>query len=95
MDTSHPLSPATTGSTATGNLGKGKALFAVTLTPEGQMFAVPVELTFPWLDVDIDGVMEGTNIREKAVTITKNNARLPKPGGGDVGRCSQESGSTT
>jgi len=68
------------------NLGNGTALFAVTLAPEGRTFNVPITLCFAWLDeAPEDGTIDGTNINENSVLVTKNNDGL-------TGRCSQELG---
>ena len=75
------------------NFGNGTALFAITLSPEGQTFSSPIKITFAWPDADNNGFIDGPdNISEQAVTITKDNARASKTTGGDLGRCSQEPG---
>jgi hypothetical protein len=75
------------------NLGNGTALFAVTLAPEGLTFDIPITICFSWLDeAPDDGTIDGTNINENAVLITKDNSAITKGNGDPMGRCSQEPG---
>jgi hypothetical protein len=70
----------------TTNLGEGMALFAVNLAPEGLTFNVPVTICFSWPDeAPEDGTIDGTNIDEDSVLITKNGDSL-------TDRCSREAG---
>jgi hypothetical protein len=57
----------------TTNLGNGTALFQVNIQPEGTVFGVPITITFSWDDADNNGKIDGTNIQEDNVRITKDN----------------------
>jgi hypothetical protein len=72
----------------TTNLGNGTALFEVTIDPEGLQFDVPVAITFTWPDADDDGRIDGTNINEENVVITKDDVAI-------TGRCKFEPGCDT
>ncbi|MCD4798318.1 MAG: thrombospondin type 3 repeat-containing protein, partial [Methanosarcinales archaeon] len=67
----------------TTNLGNGIALFGVSIQPEGLEFSVPITITFSWDDADNDGKVDGTNIQEKNLIITKDNEAV-------TNRCGQE-----
>src|SRR3972149_3271705 len=72
----------------TTNLGNGTALFGVSLQPAGVLFNVPITITFNWQDTDNNGIIDGTNIREDVVRITKNNNVV-------TDKCQQEPGPLT
>jgi hypothetical protein len=57
----------------TTNLGNGTALFQVNIQPEDTVFWVPITITFSWDDANNDGKIDGTNIQEDNVRITKDN----------------------
>ena len=69
----------------TTNLGAGIALFGVTIQPDGQVFNVPVTITFSWVDADDDGTIDNTSINEDNVIITKDNVAV-------TDRCRNEPG---
>jgi len=81
------ISIAETGTSyeLTSNLGNGTAVFGVVIQPEGTQFATPVTITFSWDDANNDGVIDGTNIKEANVIITKDNVAV-------TGRCKDEPG---
>src|SRR3972149_9655039 len=72
----------------TTNLGGGTALFGINLQPEGVTFNVPVTITFSWPDAGNKGIIDGANIREDVVRITKNNNVV-------TNKCQQEPGPLT
>jgi len=57
----------------------------VAIQPEGTAFNVPITITFKWLDADDDGWIDGTNIDEQSVIVTKDNVALTR-------RCNNEPG---
>ncbi|MCK4736083.1 MAG: thrombospondin type 3 repeat-containing protein, partial [Methanophagales archaeon] len=65
------------------NLGNGIAVFGVSIQPEGLVFNVPITIVFSWDDADNDGKVDGTNIQEKNLIITKDNVAV-------TGRCERE-----
>jgi hypothetical protein len=67
----------------TTNLGNGIAVFGVSIQPEGLEFNIPITITFSWADEDNNGKVDGTNIQEKNLIITKDNVAV-------TGRCGQE-----
>ena len=69
----------------TTNLGQGIALFGVTIQPDGQVFNVPVTITFSWADADDDGTIDDTSIHEDNINITKDNIAV-------TDRCRNEPG---
>jgi photosystem II stability/assembly factor-like uncharacterized protein len=81
------ISVAETGTSyeLTSNLGNGFALYGVTIQPEGTIFSTPITITFTWPDANNDGTIDGTNIKEQNVIITKNNTAI-------TGRCKDEPG---
>jgi hypothetical protein len=66
------------------NLGNGTALYGVEIQPEGLEFNTPITIVFSWPDEDPeDGTIDGTNIKERNIIITKDNV-------GITGRCHEE-----
>lgn len=59
------------------NLGDGTALFSVDIHPAGLLFNTPITLVFSWADENpYDGTIDGTNIKERNVIITKDNVAI-------------------
>ena len=56
----------------TSNRGKVLGVFSVDLQPS-QSFDPPLIITFSWDDEDSDGVIDGTNIHERNLIVTKDN----------------------
>jgi hypothetical protein len=67
------------------DLRDGTALFGVNVQPDGLVFNEPFEarMIFAWADDDNDGRIDGINIRERNVIITKDAVAV-------TGRCHQE-----
>ena len=84
-DTSLSITETGTSYELTTNLGKGIALFGVSIQPEGLVFNTPVTIIFAWLDEYDDGKVDGTNIQERKLIITKDNVAI-------TGRCGQDFG---
>jgi hypothetical protein len=74
--------------------GSGIALFEVSLAPVGQTFLVPITVVMAWDDEPPpgDGFVDGTNLRERRLTVSKDGDFIQKTGGGQLGRCNQEPG---
>ena len=79
-----------TGSTfeLTGNLGQALGIIAVNIGPPGATFDPPATIVFAWPDADNNGRVDGTNVREDNLIITKDNAPL-------TGKCKDEAGCDT
>jgi len=58
------------------NLGQSVAIFGVEILPEGTTFNVPITLVFAWDDADDNGEVDGTNIQEKNLRITKDGVAI-------------------
>jgi hypothetical protein len=56
--------------------GNGVALYGVSVQPEGTQFNEPIKIIFSWPDLDSDGKVDGTNIREEDLIITKDGAAI-------------------
>jgi hypothetical protein len=82
-DTSLSITETGTSYEVSTNCGNGTALFGVELQPEGVTFNVPITIVFSWPDADNDGKIDGTNIQEKNVRISKDNDCI-------TGQCSAE-----
>ncbi len=54
----------------------GTALYGVTIGPEGQAFNIPITITFAWPDVDNDGKVDGLNVSEANLIITKDGVPI-------------------
>jgi hypothetical protein len=54
----------------------GQAYYAVSIQPEGTVFNTPVTLIFAWPDADNDGIIDGTNIKERNLRILKNGVPI-------------------
>jgi hypothetical protein len=67
----------------TTDVGAGIAYYGVRVQPEGQVFNVPITMTFSWPDTDSNGVIDGTNIRESQLLIAKDNVAI-------TGRCADD-----
>jgi len=67
--------------------GIGKALYAVTISPEGMTFNTPVTIRFYWSDTDNNGVVDGTPVREADLRISKNGILLTPPCTDSPGTC--------
>jgi hypothetical protein len=91
-DTSISITETGTSFELATNLGNGTALFGVSIQPEGTVFNVPITITFSWTDGDDDGKIDGTNINEDNVIITKDNEIVIKSNGTPVDRCKFEPG---
>ena len=65
------------------NLGQAVAVFGVDIQPTGTNFAVPITIVFAWDDVDNDGIVDGTNIKEDRLLISQDNVAI-------TGKCSVE-----
>jgi hypothetical protein len=84
-DTSISITETGTSFELTSNLGNGTAVFGVSIQPEGTVFNVPITITFSWTDDDTPGKIDGTNIQEDNVIITKDNVAV-------TDRCKNEPG---
>ncbi len=60
----------------TANLGQALGVFGVNIQPEGTTFNTPITITFTWDDVDNDGRVDGTNIKEDNLHITKDGVAI-------------------
>ena len=60
----------------TSSIGQAVAIFGVNIEPEGTVFNVPITLVFAWDDVNNDGKVDGTNIQEKKLIITKDGVAI-------------------
>jgi hypothetical protein len=72
------ISITNTGSTyeLTTNLGQALGVFGVDIQPAGTTFNPPITIVFSWSDVDDDGLVDGTNVREENLRITKDNVAI-------------------
>ena len=68
--------------------GNGTALYGVKIEPEGQEFAVPITIVLAWDDIDNDGIIDGTNINEDDLIVSKDNVVI-------TGVCSNDLGCDT
>ncbi|MBI5676177.1 MAG: putative metal-binding motif-containing protein [Nitrospirae bacterium] len=84
-DTSLSITEIGTSYEISTKLGKGIALFGVSIQRKGLVFNIPITITFTWPDTDNDGTIDGTNINEENVRITKDNLVL-------TDKCKFESG---
>jgi hypothetical protein len=82
-DTSFLITETGTSYEISTNCGNGTALFGVDIQPEGVTFNQPITIVFSWPDADDDGRIDGTNIQEKNVRISKDNVCI-------TGQCSAE-----
>ena len=82
-DTSISITETGTSFELATNLGNGTALFGVSIQPEGLVFIIPITITFSWPDADDDGRVDGTNVQERNLIITKDNVAI-------TGRCWEE-----
>ena len=69
----------------TTNLGKASALFSIKILPEGINFLIPITIIFRWSDVDNDGKVDGTTVKEENLIITKDNVAVTTRCGQDAG----------
>jgi hypothetical protein len=78
---SQPTTFSVTGGIKNSEFGTGstaKNLVAVVnLEPEGVTFSQPITLTFAWPDANNNGIVDGTNIREKNLKVYRNGAVIP------------------
>lgn len=65
------------------NLGNGFALFGVSIQPGGLQFNTPITIIFAWADEDDDGKVDGTDIKEQDLIITRDNVAV-------TGRCEEQ-----
>lgn len=85
-DTSLSITETNTSFELTTSLGKnGFALFGVSIQPEGLEFNTPITIIFAWADEDNDGKVDGTDIKEQDLIITKDNTAVTNPCGQDSG----------
>jgi VCBS repeat-containing protein len=87
LDSDTYISIAETGTSyeLTSNLGNAFAVYGVIIQPDGTTFNIPITITFTWDDADNNGWVDGTNIREDNMIITKDNVAV-------TNRCRQEPG---
>ena len=78
LDQDTTISITDTGSTfeLTTNLGQALGVYGLDIQPEGTVFNEPITLVFTWSDTDGNGVVDGTNIREDNLRITKDNVAI-------------------
>ncbi|MFQ5892688.1 MAG: extracellular solute-binding protein [Nitrospinota bacterium] len=77
-----------TGFELTTNLGQAIGVFAVDIQPSGLTFDQPITIVFSWDDADNDGFVDGFNIKEDNLLITKDNDVI-------TGRCRDDPGCDT
>jgi hypothetical protein len=58
------------------NLGTATGVYAVDIQPSGLVFNQPVTLVFTWEDADDDGWIDGTNVKEENIFISKDNVDI-------------------
>jgi PKD repeat protein len=84
----------------TTNQGNGGALFGVTFQPALIEFNEAVTIIFSWTDNEREGFIDGTNIKEENVIITKDNDAITdkcknEPVDGDLPDCDQDANTFT
>lgn len=52
--------------------GKIQAISAFTVGPTGTQFKIPIRITFRWQDIDNDGTIDGTNLKETNLVVSKD-----------------------
>jgi len=65
------------------NEGEIKAVMAAEVGPAGTTFATPITITFQWLDVDDDGIVDGINTPERDLLVSKDGTVIAGPCGQD------------
>jgi hypothetical protein len=75
-DTSLSITETGTLFELTANLGNGVALFGVSIQPDNLEFNSLITIIFSWPDEDNDGKIDGTNIQERNLIITKDNVAI-------------------
>lgn len=65
--------------------GQMKPIMGVEIGPAGMQFARPITITLNWNDADSDGYVDGTNIPEVGLVISKNGEVITQ-------RCEQDPG---
>ena len=84
-DTTISITDIGTGFELTTNLGQSIGVFGINIEPAGTVFLIPITLVFAWDDADNDGKVDGTNIKESKLLISKDNVAL-------TGKCPDEPG---
>ena len=64
------------GFTLQSDVGEVEAVFGVELGPEGTQFDEPVTLVFAWDDADNDGIVDGFDLFENELIITKDGVAI-------------------
>jgi len=72
----------------TTNLGQTIGVFAVDIQPEGLTFSQPITLVFAWDDANDDGTVDGMNVHEDNILISKDSVAI-------TDRCRFEAGCDT
>src|SRR3989338_2492216 len=75
-DTTVSISNTGSGYELTNNLGNALGVYGVVLQPEGTTFDQPVTIVFTWPDADNNGLVDGTNLREENLRITKDGVAV-------------------
>ena len=61
------------------DLGEMRSLLAFDVGPDGTIFSTPVALTLHWQDVNNDGLVDGTNINEIDLHVSKDGVMIAGP----------------
>lgn len=75
-DTSMSITDSGTGFVLNSSIGQAEAIFGVDIGPEGTVFNVPIIIVFSWEDADDNGQVDGTNLQENKLVITKDGMAI-------------------
>jgi len=94
-DTTVSISNTGSGYELTNNLGNALGVYGVVLQPEGTTFDQPVTIVFTWPDADNNGLVDGTNLREENLRITKDGVAVTDKCKNEPLRCDQAANTFT
>src|SRR3989338_1748739 len=94
-DTTVSISNTGSGYELTNNLGNALGVYGVVLQPEGTTFDQPVTIVFTWPDADNNGLVDGTNLREENLRITKDGVAVTDKCNNEPLRCDQAANTFT